>query len=645
MNRNRRTLAGIAAILVAASAVPIVAIVLLPPQTGLVAFQSYSELFGYLDRTLGGQVPADLRNAPAFGGGMTAGPAAPGADYSGTNVQVAGIDELDTVKTDGSYLYLAGGRDVAIVRAAPATSLAVVARIPAIVANDSVVNASTASVRGLFVVGNHLVVVASGGWSYPFYFEGPVPIRTGVAMPQYVNLGAETLVSIYDITDPTHPVLAWNTTVSGMPTTGRMIAPYVYLVLSDPVVRRNETYNLPYACIPSSCGPLPPESIYFDPTSNEASTYTGILALQVDTSGSSLMSVVTGYTSTVYMSFGSLYLTYAKWDVRPLAFASPTVPPAITSSSEWTTIHRLSVDGLRVQAVAHADVSGTLLNSYSLDESNGYLRVFTTVADWSNGTYQEDNRLTVLNPDLARVGGIAGIAPGERIYSARFLGDRAYLDTYRQVDPLFVIDVSEPTLPRILGQVNMTGYANYLHPIDAGHLLGIGKDTTNLTGNEWSWQDGLKIALFNVSDVSHPAVADSLVLGERGTDSDVLWDPKAFLPIPSLGLVVLPVSYAEVNTSQYPQPTPPWAWGPVVWQGVYVLSVDDIGGVRVVGRITQENGTAGSPPGGYLNGELEIHRSLYIGDVLYTISPSVVEASALGDLSELSSVSYEPTSP
>jgi len=640
---NRRMLALLLALCVGATGLAVLVAVSVSPPQGLTPFRSYSDLTAYLDRVLG-QGYAYFRNGS---GGLMAGPAAPGAppaeggDYSGTNVQVAGIDELDTVKTDGSYLYLAGDQDVAIVRAIPADDLAVVARVPA--AANASVNASAAHVTGLFILDQKLIVVASSGYSYPIDYVRGAPTSPVVGAPVLIapwgGLGGETLVSVYGIEDPTHPSLLRTYEVSGSPVTGRLLPPFVYLVINEPVVKVNDSYVIPSVCEGGGCEALPPESIYYDPSASEAGSFTNLLAFDADTGTQNLLSVVTGYASTVYMSFEALYLTYTKWSkgpVDPVLFGVATAPTSV-----WTTIHKVRLAGTAMQALAHADVPGTLLNQFSLDEKDGYLRVFTTVVHWGDSAFRQDNNLYVLDGGLAQVGSIEHIAPGESIHSARFMGDRAYLVTFQKIDPLFVIDVSVPTAPRILGELKIPGYSDYLHPIDEDHLLGIGKDTTNATEGDFSWYQGLKLALFNVSDIANPVQMSQYIIGDRGTNSDVLSDHKAFLSIPSRGLAVIPVDLAIINASQYPEPLPPWAYGEVVWQGAYVLSLSLSDGIGLHGRVTHQNGTADPYKGVYLDYRYAIHRSLYIGDVLYTISQAMVKANALVDLSDLASVVYE----
>jgi len=649
MSMTHRMIAVFTALCLAATGLAVLVASQIAPRTGLVSFHDYSELTAYLDRTQG-QNYASFRNGSMFGvinapAAPVAGtPSTPQEDYSGTNVQVAGIDELDTMKTDGAYLYLAGAHDVAIVRGVPAADLAVVARVPAAIPVNETVNVSGATVTGLFVVNDRLVIVASSASYYPFGILQGRPATIAIGAPALIGpWGGETFVSVYSIVDPTNPVPLFTTSVSGNAVTGRLIAPYVYLVINEFVVKVNDTYVIPSTCVNGSCEAVPPESIYYDANANEAGTFTNLLAMDVDSGSQNLVSVITGYTSTVYMSFDALYLTYTKWDIPasgPVLFGFATAP-----SSVRTTIHKVHVEGMSMEAVAHADVPGTLLNQFSLDEKDGYLRVFTTVDHWSEFSSSQDNNLYILAADLRQVASIEGIAPGEYIRSARFMGDRAYLVTFEKTDPLFVIDVSDPTAPRILGELKIPGYSDYLHPLDEDHLLGIGKNTVNATEGDFSWYQGLKIAVFNVSDVANPVQASEYIVGDRGTNSDVLWDHKAFLSIPSRGLVVLPVDLAIINASQYPDPLPPWAYGETVWQGAYVLSVSLEGGIGLVGRVTHENGTADPYRGAYLDYQYMIHRSLHIGDVLYTVSPAMVKANGLADLSEIAAVVYEDGTP
>jgi uncharacterized secreted protein with C-terminal beta-propeller domain len=156
---------------------------------------------------------------------------------------------------------------------------------------------------------------------------------------------------------------------------------------------------------------------------------------------------------------------------------------------------------------ASGRVSGSVLNRYSMDEYEGYFRIATTTG-WGTSSL---NRVYVLDGTLSVAGALENLAQGERIYSARFMGNRCYLVTFRQVDPFFVIDLSDPSQPKLLGELKITGYSDYLHPYDENHIIGIGKET------DAGLYQGLKISLFDVSDVSNPKEIAKYEIGEERT--------------------------------------------------------------------------------------------------------------------------------
>jgi len=626
---ERRFLVVLMALLVALTAVAAAWIWSLPGRGGLTSFRSYSELRSYLDGTFG-------RFADYSGGsermiGIWSGWGAPAPiaapaegppDYSGTNVQVSGVDELDIVKTDGRYLYIAAGEDAVIVRAVPATEMEVVARIPAPDAN------TTTLVVGTFVAGDRLMVISSVVPS-DWYLQYPVDSLA------WAPPADSTLIRGYDITDAAQPALEFSHSISGSPLAARMIPPCVYLVANAPVVKVNQTYEIPQVCEADTCAPLAPERIFYDATAQESSTFTNVLAVDVETGEANPLSILTGHASTVYMSTQALYLTYTKWGGAYGPIATQSVP------SVRTTIHKVKTHGIVLEATASADVPGRLLNQFSLDEHEGHLRVFTTVVGGSFERFTQENNLYVLDEALVSVGRLEGLAPGEEIHSARFLGDRAYLVTFQKIDPFFVIDLSDPRAPQVLGFLKIPGYSDYLHPMGGDHVLGIGKDTLPGETDAFSWYQGLKLSLFNASDVENPTELSTLVIGDRGTESAVLRDHKAFLSIPSRGLVVLPVHLAVINESRYPEPIPPYAYGDLVWQGAYVLRVTVRDGIAFVGRIAHGNVSVDEWGYARLDWAYEVARSVYIGDTLYTISPSMVKANALDGLSEVGSLVYE----
>jgi len=240
--------------------------------------------------------------------------------------------------------------------------------------------------------------------------------------------------------------------------------------------------------------------------------------------------------------------------------------------------------------------------------------------------------------DLNVTGKIEDIAPGETIYSARFMGGRGYLVTFKKIDPFFVIDLSDPANPEILGKLKITGYSSYLHPYDENRIIGIGKETVEAEEGDFAWYQGVKISFFDVSDVENPIEIDKYEIGDRGTDSPILWDHKALLFDKEKNLLAMPVLVAEINEEQYPGGVPSNAYGDYVWQGLYVFDISE-DGLRLRGRITHiEELDEYIKSGFYFSSDYMVQRSLYIEDVLYTISNRKIKLNNLEDLSEISEI-------
>ncbi len=641
---TRRQIAALLAVFaVTVSTAAVVLIATAPAASGLLAFRSYEDLTAYLSGARGvyGSTPSNAMLAPVFSSPTRGAPNAGGATggtpgYSSTNVQVAGVDELDMVKTDGTYLYVASTNEVVVFLAYPAKDLHVVHRI--VLANLSLAPAldSSTQVTGLFLTGDRLVVVANQPALY-----GPMPADSftgpnGLAAPLLVQPN-RVAVLLFDVSRPADPILDHSVVITGYASTGRLVGGTAYLVATQWIMEVNGTYAHPGLCADGTCRDLSPDQIYRDPQSVDAWDYTNLLAVNVTSGASSAMSVVTGGSSLLYMSPTAMYLAFYKWQMAVQGPVTTLMPVRIASS--WTTIYKLRAEGLDIAAVGSADVPGSLLNQYSMDEWRGYLRVATTVRDFGGNVSTVRNDVYVFDGAMELVGSVKGLAPGESIFATRFLEDKAYVVTFRQIDPLFVIDLTDPTSPRVSGFLEMPGFSDYLYPLDGNHLLGVGKDAIPAADGNWSWYQGLKLSLYDVANASSPSELSNVTIGDRGTDSEVLRDPHAFLYVPGAQLVVLPVDLAIINGSSYPYGVPSWAWGEVVWQGAYVYRVNETTGFQYVGRIAHGNGTVNATYGWY-DSPFQIRRSLYIGEVLYTVSETEVLASSLADLSEVGSVVY-----
>ncbi len=595
-----------------------------PEGSLLPSFTSYGEMAWFLNsrHTPGGTVDYLGR-----GGGPAAGTAAGAAgSFSGTNVQVAGVDEGDIAKTDGEYLYLATPEGIAIVRANPPEELRNVSFVNVRGALGMDPGAGWVRVVGLFIAPGKLAVLAAVQVSQP---QPRIASVTPLPSVAWVPTQSRLVVALFDLSVVEHPSFLSSYAVSGQLLTSRMVDHRLFLLAQSYILKTELGYLVPQVCEGSTCSDFDASRIRYDPGDPYPSTFLNVLTVDLDTQGFDYTSILGGYASTVYMSPGALYVTFQKWAGVGVPMGRPSVrSPSMEIS---TTIYRLKIDGLSVRAVARGDVPGRLLNQFSMDEDASFLRVATTVE--GNGT---TNSVYVLDGDLAIVGSLADLAPGERIYSVRFLGDRAYVVTFRRVDPLFALDLSDPKAPRVLGYLKIPGFSQYLHPIDGTHILGVGRETTEAWGGNFALVQGLKVSLFDVAEAEHPREVSNYTIGDRGTWSEVLDDHKAFLFVPSRSMVVLPVDLVRWIVS----PTGGYTTEP--WQGAYVLTIGADGSLTVKGRITHVPSQGDPTYSAYRGSPYAVRRSLYIGDYLFTISPAMVKVNSLGDLTEVSSLIYHP---
>ena len=318
-------------------------------------------------------------------------------------------------------------------------------------------------------------------------------------------------------------------------------------------------------------------------------------------------------------------------------------------NSETTQIHKFNL-GENIAYAGKGEVPGHVLNQFSMDEYDGFFRIATTVSDIyrNSGTVTPStNNLYVLDSSLVLAGKIEGLAPGEVLYSARFAGKRAYLVTFRQVDPLFVIGLDDPKNPTILGKLKIPGYSNYLHPYDETHLIGLGRDTELIKEGELGDRAiplGIKLSLFDVTDVNNPKEIGNYSIGDRGSDSLALNDHKAFLFSREKNLLVIPARLAYINKGQYPQGVPSFAYGEFVFQGALVFNVSLESGFGLRGKISHANAEDLKKMGEYYYGNgFDVKRSLYLDNVLYTVSDRYVKANDLSSLEEKASVALPYT--
>jgi inhibitor of cysteine peptidase len=663
-------------------------------QTSLKTFASYDELENYLNQSSSSNLdssPQIYFNRPGTYNMMAptamplpsaASASSQGAtnDYSTTNIQVAGVDEADTVKTDGQYMYVLGNNSQAVY------ILDASAQNPQNAEVLSKISFDNSSPMGIYLSadGNELAVLGSNYVPYTVYSNFPGLYPANVMFPSWTS--STNFVSVYDVSDKANPVLTRNLTMSGSYVDSRMIGNYVYDIISENAYLLNGTVLLPTVFSGQQASTIAPTNIYYVNTSDSGYMYTTIMALNIENSQEQAVSttILMGNAGSIYVSPSNIYLTdevstyqstsNTATQTGTIIMPMPIMP--VQLYSQGTEIYRIAISGSSFKLAAAGNVTGTVMNQYSMDEYNGYFRIATTSYDYSSTTSTQENNLYVLDSNLQVAGKLENLAGGEQLHSARFIGDRCYLVTFNQIDPLFVVDLSQPIAPMVLGNLTIPGYSDFLQPYDATHLIGIGQDVNaSIDANKveipgdvyYTAVLGLKVSLFDVSDVANPKETSNIVIGDSGTTSEALTDPKAILFDASRNLLVLPVElYMSTNgtatTSSgatgtansgpaIPAPAPmipaETNYPQFVWQGVYVFNVDLTNGITIKGNVTQLDNaaaylanpslvTAGSYP--WNENQYFVTRSLYINNVLYTVSQNRVQLNNLSNLNLLAKV-------
>lgn len=552
--------------------------------------------------------------------------AAPGAsaDFSRTNTQVAGVDEADIVKTDGSYLYQATPQEVRIIQAYPADRMRVASRITYA---DGLF-----SPLELYVDASRLIVIGQAHEKIK-----AAPQTSAKWRVPYIHEQQTVKAMIYDTSDKANPRLIRQLDVEGQYLSSRKIGANLYITanqyvdayrilegkeeLPGPLYRdsaQGDTYqNVPYGDIQYF-----PERIQPD--------YLLVAGVNLDRPQQKMsLHTYLGAGENIYATPDHLYVAVTEHEAvktasQPLKQpAAPALLPVADKSK--TTVYRFAMKGGTLAFSGKGTVPGTVLNQFSLDEHDGYLRMATTSGDiWRTDEHTSKNNLYVLNDKLETVGKLENVAPGERIYSVRFMGDRAYMVTFKKVDPLFVIDLAQPKAPAILGALKIPGYSDYLHPYDETHIIGFGKEAES--DKDMAYYQGMKIALFDVTDVQHPKEAFKTVIGDRGTDSELLSNHKALLFSKEKELLAFPVTVYE-RTDTQKSGGDIREYSTFTFQGAYVYHLNLESGFTLTSKITHltEDERKKSGDGWYAS-QHNINRILTINDTLYTVSEGRVAA-------------------
>lgn len=591
--------------------------------------------------------------------------------YSGTNVQVQGVDESDVVKTDGKYIYTVNKQRIVVTQAYPADQMKVLSILDFPKNQDSQFQPSE-----IYEDDKHLIVL---GNSYQNYKTAPYNESDGVTKKKMilpVRSQGTAKVMVYDLVDRSSLKLVKEAELEGNYVSSRKIGSSLYFISNkhvnyyqyrDMTDKEEAKIGLAPAYRDSAAGDtfttIPLDLVYYLPKALEPN-YVLIGGINLDELKQTMN--VTSYLGSgqnVYASEENLYVAVTNYEqIRIQPMSMPAGSPVqgirvgepngssqpIEPPKQETIIYQFGLNAGKAAYKNTGKVPGRLLNQFSMDEHNGHFRLATTTGEVGRsdeGTSK--NHVFILDANLKEKGKIENIAPGERIYSTRFMGDRAYMVTFKNTDPLFVMDLKDPAEPKLLGALKIPGYSDYLHPYDENHIIGFGKDTievdiNNLKGPQsFAYYQGMKVALFDVTDVNNPKEKFKELIGDRGTDSELLHNHRALLFSKEKNLLSFPVNVMKIDPNQTANDPKMLAsaYGKFAFQGAYVYNLDLEKGFQLRGGITHLTEDDLKKAGQYVHaGDKQVQRVLYIGDTLYTVSNGLIKANDLSTLLEKNSV-------
>jgi uncharacterized secreted protein with C-terminal beta-propeller domain len=486
-------------------------------------------------------------------------------------------------------------------------------------------------------------------------------ILPGEYHPTYHNNTVKMLV--YDITDKADIKKTREIELEGDYLSSRKIGSVLYLVSNRHLNyygiyesrEMNDTPSYRDTAVKDGFISIPYDKIGYFPGSI-APNYMIAAGVDLDRPSEGVnVSTYLGSGENIYASAENFYVAVTRYEPIPLRPDGPVIydsavtrKPAPKPSDRETEIYRFAMNGGKLDYTGKGQVPGSILNQFSMDESKGFFRIATTKGSlFGEGENISKNNMYILDKELQISGSIEDIAPGEKIYSVRFMGDRAYMVTFRKVDPLFVIDLKDPRKPTILGALKIPGYSDYLHPYDENHIIGFGKDTIELSnesskgrpGGTTAYYQGMKIALFDVSDVNNPKEEFKEIIGDRGTDSELLRDHKALLFSKEKGILAFPVTVMEIkeggNVSEGNMPV----YGSFTFQGAYIYNIDLTEGFKLKAKISHITDEEYKKSGDQWYGSNKnVERIIYIGDNIYTISKGMIKANSIKDMKETGSL-------
>lgn len=469
-------------------------------------------------------IGGDMESAKEMGSGLDGGneesmamdtSASDSSDYSSTNIQETGVDEGDVVKTDGKYLYILGNDNKLHIIKADGSKLDESASIEFkdfaetieefYISKDTlniITTTSTTTMQSGSTTSGESIVEDDIAWSDSADAKKDI---------YSVNRNLITKLYTYDISDRSAPKLTGTTTQDGYYQTSRKTGDYIYLFSEyTPVIKETREDS---TIIPKINGKDLPSSDIYIPEFLNSSTYLIVTAIDTNSPDKILTKkAIVSATYLYYVSNENIYICTNDWN----------------GTTNTTQIMKFRYEKGSITPISAAEAKGSLNNSFSLNEHNGYLRIVTTSYSENTGNV---NNLYVFDESLNPCGKLENLAPGETIQSARFMGDTGYFVTFRQMDPLFSVDLSDPEHPKLLGELKITGFSSYLHFYGKDKLLGIGYEVDPDTGI----YKGMKLSMFDLSDPSNVKEVHKYII-QDANDSEGLINYKAIMINPDKNL-------------------------------------------------------------------------------------------------------------
>lgn len=551
-------------------------------------------------------------------------------DYSTTNIQVENVDEADIVKTDGDYIYSISEDNVIITDVKDPKQPKVVATIQS--EDDDIP-------EDIILYKDKLVVISTKGNQTQRY---------------YYNNRMNTVVKIYNITSREKPVLTKSYEMYEPYYTSRCVDNVLYVISSGNLRKEDDEIVVGYNEDNMEKEMSIDKIKYLKDVKTTKQTLISTVDLNNETADIKLDSYLMNI-SNAYVSENAIYLLNQKYNndskipIKLLfgfkgVFGLEDYYEMDSESGYYTEIYKFDIKE-NVEYKAKTKVKGKTINQYSLDEKDNHLRI---------ALYDNDgSRVAIFDEDLKQIGISDNVAKGEKMYSSRFIGDKVYFVTYKTIDPLFVMDLSNETKPKVLGKLKIPGYSTYLHPYDENHIIGIGMETKEIINRNSNGKVisttakvvGMKMALFDVSNVNSPVQISSVVIGDSRTTSAILTNPKALLFSKEKSLIAIPVNnysqdFEVTSSNNYETMINNYTkYGkPYNAEGYFVYNINVQDGFKLKGVITHEKTNAT-----YYYSNSKLLRGLYIDNNLYTVSETMIKVNELDSLKAVGELKLKNT--